>query len=61
MLQRVDVLASADVPDLDCEVARRGGEDVFGSGVEEDLSNLSNRGGLVFAGEDRFYQATHLE
>jgi hypothetical protein len=37
-------LASADVPELDGEVTRGGGEDVFGRGVEENLSNLSNRG-----------------
>jgi hypothetical protein len=36
-------LAGADVPELDGEVTRGGGEDIFGRGVEENLSNLSGR------------------
>ncbi|KAI6772375.1 hypothetical protein HG530_003333 [Fusarium avenaceum] len=43
-------LASADVPELDGEVTRGGGEDVFGRGVEENLSNLSDRGISTLAG-----------
>lgn len=35
------VLASANVPELDCEVARGRSEDVFGGGVEQDLSDFS--------------------
>ena len=34
-------LAGLDVPELDGEVARGGGEDVLGGGVEVDLSDLS--------------------
>lgn len=34
-------LASADVPKLDREVARGRSEDVFGGGVEQDLSDFS--------------------
>lgn len=35
------VLAGADVPELDCEVARGRGEDVIGRGVKQDLPNFS--------------------
>lgn len=41
MLEDVGRLTSSDIPDFDGEVARRGGEDVLGRRVEEDLSNLS--------------------
>lgn len=34
-------LAGANVPKLDCEVARGRSEDVFGGGVEQDLSDFS--------------------
>ena len=34
-------LAGLNVPELDREIARGGGEDVLGGGVEEDLSDLS--------------------
>lgn len=40
-------LAGADIPELDSQIARCGCEDVFGGGVEEDLSNLSAKKGLV--------------
>ena len=40
MLQRVVALAGRNVPDLDGEIARGRGEDVFGRGVEEDLSDF---------------------
>ena len=36
-------LAGVDIPKLDGEVARGRGENVFGRGVEENLSNLSFR------------------
>jgi hypothetical protein len=36
--QLVGGLARRNVPELDGEVARGGGEDVFGGGVEEDLA-----------------------
>lgn len=52
MLQCVDVLARADVPDLDCEVAGCGGQDIFGRGVEEDLPDLSSWR-ISIAGADR--------
>lgn len=48
MLQREVALAGANVPKLDCEVARGGSEDVFGRGVEQDLSNFSVAAWLVF-------------
>ena len=43
VLERQGRLARANVPELDGEVARRGSEDVFGRGVEENLSNLPER------------------
>lgn len=44
MLERQDRLAGANVPQLDREVARSRGKDVFGRGVEEDLSDFSEQG-----------------
>lgn len=41
MLKSQVALAGANVPKLDCEVARGRSEDVFGGGVEQDLSNFS--------------------
>lgn len=35
------ILAGADIPKLDCEVARGRSEDVFGGGVEQDLPDFS--------------------
>ena len=43
--QGVVGLAGRDVPELDGEVSRRGGDDVFGGGVKEDLSDFSGKGG----------------
>lgn len=36
-------LAGLDVPELDREIARGGGEDVLGGGVEDDLSDFSRK------------------
>jgi len=41
VLQRDAGLAGADVPELDGEVARGRGKNVFGGGVEQDLPDLS--------------------
>ena len=40
MLQGKGCLARSNVPQLDSEIAGGGGEDTFGSGVEENLSNF---------------------
>jgi hypothetical protein len=40
VLESQGCLASANVPQLDGEVARGGGEDVFGRGVEQNLSDF---------------------
>lgn len=42
------VLAGGDVPELDCEVARGGGEDVVGRGVKQDLPDFSIASWLVW-------------
>lgn len=44
VLERQDRLAGANVPQLDREVARSRGKNVFRRGVEEDLPNFSTRG-----------------
>lgn len=43
VLERKRRLAGVYIPELDGEVARGGGENVFGRGVEKNLSNLSCR------------------
>lgn len=44
MFEREWRLAGCDIPDLDCKVAGRGGKDILGRGVEQDLSDLSALG-----------------
>lgn len=49
VLQLQWCLSGANVPELDGKVARSGGEDVLGRGVEKDLTDLSMRLSDYFA------------
>ena len=52
MLQVDRAFSAGNVPELDAQVTGRGGKDVLGGRVEEDLSDFSMQRNIALAGLD---------